>query len=298
MADLVSFAFKTHIKFRYICTFLTRPLNSTRSPESQLRRKWKYLRDNFAVEYTKACESGRASRWQHYDQLLFLQDFVSLRAPHTPFRSFKGGNFSAESGQQELSRESEDSPSFTPGSNRVTDEHRLSDSGAEEGEVRLGRASQENAENQDGPDHHPSTSFSSSAFSLRGWKRKRRAEDDVHKAAPETGRWKAQRSSSPPPALHSNLDSHDMDLFFFQSLLPHVKRIPQHLKLRFQIRIQSVVEEFAYPATPAEGSSSVQQASVFQVYSCESSPSSSHSPDTELEKEKPSIATNDNGHNE
>lgn len=39
----------------------------------------------------------------------------------------------------------------------------------------------------------------------------------------------------------------DADLYFFKSLLPHVKRIPEERKMSFRSRIQNIVDEFAYP---------------------------------------------------
>lgn len=40
--------------------------------------------------------------------------------------------------------------------------------------------------------------------------------------------------------------SDDDDALFFRSLLPHVSKIPQHLKMRFRSRVQMIVDEFAY----------------------------------------------------
>ena len=39
----------------------------------------------------------------------------------------------------------------------------------------------------------------------------------------------------------------DDDLLFFKSLLPYVKNIPNHMKLRFRSHINSVVEQYAVP---------------------------------------------------
>lgn len=41
----------------------------------------------------------------------------------------------------------------------------------------------------------------------------------------------------------------DADLYFFKSLLPHVRRIPEERKMCFRSRIQSLVDEFAYPSS-------------------------------------------------
>ncbi|XP_055856108.1 uncharacterized protein LOC129919279 [Episyrphus balteatus] len=37
------------------------------------------------------------------------------------------------------------------------------------------------------------------------------------------------------------------DMLFFRSILPHVEKIPDNMKLRFRSRVQEIVEEFAYP---------------------------------------------------
>lgn len=39
----------------------------------------------------------------------------------------------------------------------------------------------------------------------------------------------------------------DEDNLFFKTLLPHVKKIPDEMKLAFKGRIQEVVQEYAYP---------------------------------------------------
>ena len=44
----------------------------------------------------------------------------------------------------------------------------------------------------------------------------------------------------------SDADREDEDLMFLKTLLPHIRKIPQHMKLRFQSRMQNVVEKFAY----------------------------------------------------
>jgi hypothetical protein len=47
-------------------------------------------------------------------------------------------------------------------------------------------------------------------------------------------------------AIKNRKPEHE-DLLFSRSLLPHVKNIPAHMKIRFRNRIQQVVDEFAYP---------------------------------------------------
>ena len=51
-----------------------------------LKKKWKYLRDQFAVEFGKVqpLRSGQAahaetSKWQHFAALMFLKDIVKPR---------------------------------------------------------------------------------------------------------------------------------------------------------------------------------------------------------------------------
>lgn len=55
-------------------------------PAPILKKKWKYLRDQFAVEFGRIpiSRSGDAahsnsSKWQFYNSLLFLQDIVKPR---------------------------------------------------------------------------------------------------------------------------------------------------------------------------------------------------------------------------
>ena len=62
--------------------------------EALLKKKWKYLRDQFAVEWGKLPQtrSGDAAdnsttKWQYFKSLLFLKDVVKLRVKEGPLKA-------------------------------------------------------------------------------------------------------------------------------------------------------------------------------------------------------------------
>lgn len=83
-------------------------------------------------------------------------------------------------------------------------------------------------------------------------KRKRRGqEDDYYEKICNIEQKKLDILCDREARRKSDADQEDEDLMFLKTLLPHMRKIPQHMKLRFHSRIQSVVEEFAYGPQPA-----------------------------------------------
>lgn len=92
------------------------------------------------------------------------------------------------------------------------------------------------------------------------------------------------------------------DELFFRSLLPHVSKIPQHLKLRFRNRVQMLVDEFAYELNnPIQSShlnsqprQSIQQFNTqFLPYTGSTHTDSTNSSDSHAPPAQPSILYED-----
>ncbi|GFN80137.1 transcription factor adf-1 [Plakobranchus ocellatus] len=95
-------------------------------------------------------------------------------------------------------------------------------------------------------------------------KRKRKSkDDDYYEKLCKIEQKKLDILSDREARRKSDADREDEDLMFLKTLLPHIRKIPQHMKLRFQSRILSVVEEFAYGPQPA----------MYQSYTYSSTPS-------------------------
>lgn len=177
-------------------------------PESKLRKKWKYLRDQFSVELGKFPPDDHEYRpkWVHFDSLLFLKEMVK---PRELIKKPKG--------KVSRRRRSATSAFFSD------------DTGAE---------SSVNGDDDDGSssDHDMSLLELLDQGATSSSKRKNFAEDN--------GNGSAKKMKSFNAVPHETDD--DENLFFFKSLLPHVRKIPNNKILLFRNRIQQVVEEFAY----------------------------------------------------
>lgn len=79
--------------------------------------------------------------------------------------------------------------------------------------------------------------------SIQGRKRKRGANETFNNALLNLERQKVQYLQEKSSRQR---DIDDEDLFFFKSLLPHVRKIPGLKKLAFRNCIQKLVEQFAY----------------------------------------------------
>ena len=207
-----------------------------------LRKKWKYLRDQFSVEFGKikpprsgdpAGESYE-SKWPHYRSLLFLKDIVKPRASSSNLKLDKSAPLpsnpiplsdkTADSVQRGDSGDHDDcgdSLAFnesSPGDLRFTH-----DENQDDGEVN----SQERSLVQDSP--------------------RKRKRNVVNAKYNETIIAIEKQKAKFLEEAMKNRQPENEDLLFFRSLLPHVSKIPANMKLRFRNRIQQVVDEFAYP---------------------------------------------------
>lgn len=251
--------------------------------ESTLRKKWKYLRDNFSSEYSKrpvsrsgdGADNCHQSKWIYFQPLLFLKDIVAPRVSSGSINSYSlpatpGGkctephqvyidNAEAEQSlQTSVATESPESTDQFP----VTVERVMEET--EDGrQVRF----------TGGAGILPQTP---STFQMT--KRKSR-QDDHYQRMCDIEERKLQYLCDKQARKRDNEDG-DADLMFLKALLPHIRLIPQHLKLRFQRKVQGVIEEFAYGNIQNSSQINVQTESPYQYqsYSTSCSPSPSHSP--------------------
>lgn len=158
-------------------------------------------------------------KWVHFDSLLFLKDMVKPRG------IIKKKNKKHAASQQRERR--------TSSSSQVSDEQ------------------EEYGEEQDSPainyqsDSEPDISlmdYLDQNASSTSSKRKNYTEDSSNSNF--FGSVKKPKRS----LVGGTTEDEDVEsLFFFKSLLPHVRKIPENKILSFRNRIQEVVEEFAYP---------------------------------------------------
>lgn len=207
-----------------------------------MKKKWKYLRDQFAVELKKfptarpgdpaAAADSQTSKWQYFHLLHFLKDVLKPRPSRQNFPSLLASN-AAEASSPHLRYQMDGKASPLAGEegmpaspmhahdtlvhdDELTDKYRLTAaliSNKKRGSSKLLETKDYNQTNLD-------TEKQNSPYLMEKSSRKRDKEEDE-------------------------------DIMFFKSLLPHVKRIPVAQKLIFRGRIQEVVQQFAYqvPAT-------------------------------------------------
>ncbi|GFR77115.1 transcription factor Adf-1 [Elysia marginata] len=223
--------------------------------EMLLRRKWKYLRDNFAVEYSKCFRRGATntyfslglSKWVYLRPLLFLKSVVRPRLKHV-----KGARPFDETGVF-----SEENSCLDMGLNvQVKQEDSLGHVTGEAEEY-LEPASDDIDNHQDDEYDDGQESFGSDAAGVpethqpslpRGHKRKR-DQDELSKTHANDSSYSHRKRSlllADRQQGASAAEDSDVDLMFLKTLLPHIKLIPQHNKLRFQRKLMVVVETFAY----------------------------------------------------
>lgn len=209
--------------------------------ETALKNKWKSLRDYFATEYNKrpVPRSGDAgsnrpqSKWQFFNQLIFLKDIV---APRTSFDSLDLDNLE---GNQPSPGIADDSATEvdTQGSNVESQ----------------GPDTFDDPTALEAPEPGPLQEFSPGASSskrtnttARPPKKRSRDSSDSYRELIDIEERKLQYLSQ----KRENADqTNDADFLFLKSLHPYMKMVPEHLKLSVRNRLQSVLEEFVYPQT-------------------------------------------------
>jgi len=181
--------------------------------ENILKKKWKYLRDQFSVELGKippsrsgdsGAQEASGSKWQFFSQLLFLRDIVKPRS--------SSGNLSQDT-------------SF------------LTDSAVLESTT----TGTEDATQQNEATGTPVLSLLTDIHNENRPRNKRPRKDDFLEIEREKLRYLQEKATSRKER------EEDDDLCFFKSLLPSVKRIPDSMKLHFRSQINSVVQQYAYP---------------------------------------------------
>ncbi|RUS69248.1 hypothetical protein EGW08_022991 [Elysia chlorotica] len=215
--------------------------------ETLVRKKWKYLRDNFAVEFTKrtvprsgdAADSSAPSKWKYYPQLMFLKDIVTPRSSSRSLKVFAtlpGPSGSDSDDWEEGTVELETSQiCVTPS---------VPSSGEPEVPSDPESQTQRYREDEMVPIQTPAMNTPS--------RKRKRVSDDYYKYMYskhlEIEAPKAEYLNSKTPKSEPD----DADLMFYKSLLPHVREIPMQLKLDYQQRVLELVKEFAYGATTSK----------------------------------------------
>lgn len=190
--------------------------------EARLRKKWKYLRDQFSVESGKIQQSrsgdgtDTTTKWPYFQSLLYLKDVIK---PRTSI-----GNINKTS--RDLSpkyNDDDDNQSFLM---EHEDNLPTASSSIEHGD-----------NNQPLPSEHYSSVLS----------RKRRAmmsassNDTLLDIEREMLQFLQEKNKK-----NLENDKADEHVLFFKSLLPHVRKIPHHRLLSFRSRVQELAEQYAY----------------------------------------------------
>ncbi|XP_063842374.1 uncharacterized protein LOC135090051 [Scylla paramamosain] len=203
--------------------------------ETLVKKKWKYLRDQFAVELGKIppARSGDAagdtptSKWQYFKLLHFLKDVVKARA--------STGNLSGVLTNDTVETSLPESPQIEY--QMGTMEPPLA---TEEGVSHTKDALEREDEVME-----KQWLISPATRPKKKGANKRSKTDDFNQSILDIEQQKNQYLKEKINRKQDKED--DEDLMFFKSLLPHVKRIPAVQKLTFRSRLQELVQQFAYP---------------------------------------------------
>lgn len=201
--------------------------------ENKLRKKWKYLRDQFSVELGKLPppSSGDASgavtpKWMYFSQLLFLKDTVKPRIS-TRDLTMDQDSIVNEDGLDEIQ-------SYLQLDMQHANNFVESD---ETNEINTNIESKHE-------DHSVLSSLHSIQCSPTCPAKRRRGQIDIfNEAILDIEKKKLEYLQSNSKTDNSKEDDH---LFFFKSLLPHVRKIPESQILPFRNRVQELVDQFAY----------------------------------------------------
>lgn len=200
-------------------------INLSLISESTLRKKWKNLRDYFGAEYSKrpvprsgdgAEESTQTSKWQYYQQMLFLKDIVAPRRCQSSLESIVSDVDSQSHNQFTV-------PEPAP---ECDNEHY---------DIPASSSAASHSECQPGPSPTPQAI---------GKKRKSTVSPGVlyQQKLLDLEEKKLELLTQ----HNEKNDENDDDLLFLKSLLPYIKRIPAERKLSFRSGVQRVVENFAF----------------------------------------------------
>ncbi|XP_044749765.1 uncharacterized protein LOC123310363 [Coccinella septempunctata] len=210
---------------------------------SVLRKKWKYLRDQFSVECSeiKPARSGDAAdttiepKWPHFKGMLFLKDVIKPRASSS---NLKKTLSAIENREEDTQAEENNEFDFQlPEDLDINDSGRGQENSTDNvGEV---QPTEENEPAQ------PSASLQK--------KRKRVLANSAYNE--KILQLEQQKLDTIQNAFQRQPENDD--LMFLKSLLPFISKIPQEKKLRFRSRIQQVVDEFAFAENHSQQGSPV-----------------------------------------
>lgn len=211
--------------------------------DQALRKKWKYLRDQYATELSKSVhpKSGAGAdevitcKWQYFNALSFLKDIVKARKSSGNCSMLKTSNADQIVQQQSTSPEIHDEVEYTEPENMTQDQFNVSE--IDNDEIPAIAGPSETGE-------ETSKAKRSKLHTVERVKRVRR--DDYTTSMLEIERKKLEILSQKKIAKEDK-EPEDEHLLFFKTLLPHVRKIrPEHI-LPFRAKIQDIVQQFAYP---------------------------------------------------
>ena len=218
-----------------------------------LKKKWKYLRDQFATELGKlpparsgdGAEDFQLPKWQYFKSLLFLKDITAPRTTTGPLKSLLVSNSASADSPQSVIEEESQVSLLDESSNTIT-------------------LSETELDTQAGGDR---TVTPQPTIKEPGrMKRKRDTIDDYQRSVLQIEERKLDCLINKSKERKS--DDEDVNLLFLKFLLPHINMIPQQHMLRFRMRLETLVEEFAYPQSTSGGSDYTRSTnSSYQTYS-------------------------------
>lgn len=215
----------------FIKELILKIINYILISEVNVKSKWKYLRDNFRKELAKQpkCQSGLGadmtnirSSWPYFTSLLFLKDQFGLKKPPSSNAEYNP----VDEDVSEMLEVSYDDPDMQQGNALLP---LPSPSGSYYGES-----------SNDEP------CASKNPFKRRKTNMPELSEDFLNG---EKQKFKEPKEKC---SKKSEEESNE-DLKFFESLLPHVKKISSHQKLLLRSRMLDLVQQYAYNSAQSSG---------------------------------------------
>ncbi|KAF5272482.1 hypothetical protein FQR65_LT17392 [Abscondita terminalis] len=241
--------------------------------ETVLRKKWKYLRDQFSVEFGKVpkTRSGDPApnytvKWPYFQSLLFLKDIVKSRT--------SGGNCAAIIQSTEVEGDTSER------NNEVSIEETDIDLNTLPNDDSITVPNSDKTENIEvDSKKHSSQMMTKQKTAIKRKSNNYSWNEEIIKIEQQKLQYLQEKANK--RSREADGDDHNS---FFNSLLPHVRKIPPNKILSFRGRVQQIVDEYAYGqsslyvATPqvspysssVYSSSSLYSASVPSAYDTES----------------------------
>lgn len=179
--------------------------------DNTLRRKWKYLRDQYSVELAKLLihpddSASPATNWIYFNSLSFLRDVIT---PRTSIMNSQSIQINPR--DDEWSPENSEDRNF-----EFLDSNQIKTELCDDNEL----AESLNSDDIPQERHH---------------------EEDYSVTKPQTTRLTQTTAEQ---------EDEDANMLFFQSILPYVKKIPENKKLSFRTQILNLVDGFLLPNNP------------------------------------------------